>query len=702
LDKIKNITIASAVALLSIIIIFLVIDLPLIQNWNKQINDIVVTSCPEKPSDDIVIVTIDQNSINQLRKNYKILWPWPRSLYGRVTEYLSHSQAKSILFDILFSRSDINRVNQNTSLSDSIFAQSMRENDVTLALQLEDSTHETNHPIVKKRKNIQFNLPDQLIREFPQATLPIPKFQKSARNLGTVNFYTDEDGICRKIPLFYKYNNHIFPFLSLSGLISAHDIKKISFDKQSGKLIAGPFKFNINKNGFLNIRWYGKGGVNETFKYVSFINLVKSYQQWKAGKKPILSPNIFRDKTIFIGATAAGLWDVKPTPYTTEQAPFPGIEIYATVYSNMVQEKVVSRISFLKISVILFLALLLFNLAWRKYRLYFCSVVTITYFIIPLGLHFYFYSTTTTHIPSVGIWFATLLSLIGIVTYNYWSEGRQRQLIKNIFQNYMHPEIIDRLTQNYEEVKLGGEKVQGTVLFTDIEGFTGLAEKLDSQDTVQLLNNYFQQLEQIIFENGGMIDKYLGDGLMAIFGPPLNQPGHAEKASQTILDIQEIINKNFTIKGQDIRLKTRIGVTTGEILVGNLGSSNRMDYTAIGNSVNLAARLEGVNKTFNTNNIISGFTYNQVQEKFVCRKLGNITVKGLSKSLDIYCVICTTEKIDQDTKILLNLHQKALKLYRNDNFEAALHRFTELRSRFPDDQITAYYIKQCQRKLEGN
>lgn len=704
-EKYRSIVNAILFALVSLILIGIVHNAPVFRSWELRVDDIFSRSLVKNAElqDEAVIVTIDQNSLNVLKNRYKILWPFPRLMYSYIIDYLNYCKASSIVFDILLPQSDITRTNINAEYSDSLFSRSMRGADnVVLAMQMEDSSHTTDNQFNSASlEKVDFDIPGHLIsHNNPSATLPLPSFQKAARLPGVVNFHTDIDGICRRIPLFYKYGNSTLPFLGLSALMGSENIDSISYDSLDNCLKAGSYQIPLARNGFFNIKWYGPGGPDQQFQYISFANLVQSYRQWQAGQKPIIEKNIFENKAVFIGATAAGLWDMKPTPFSSQENPFPGVEIYATVFSNFVNGETINQIGFYQIAFYLFFILAGFNYLWPKWNIYYSGIMTVTLLGLPIILNIISFQNFSTLLPLIPIELSILLSLILIVVVNYLTVNKRKKIIKNVFSRYMHPEIVEELTRDISQIKMGGKEIEATVLFTDLQSFTNISEDLHPAQIVELLNSYFERAEKIIFNNSGMLDKYTGDGLMAIYGAPIYSSDHAIKAGKSILEFEELGALDININGRSIPLITRIGGASGKFVVGNIGSPNRMDYTAVGDTVNLAARLESVNKQYGTNNLISNATYELIKDHFVCREVDHIRVKGRQEDVKIYNLICRVENFSADQEELLEMHNEALLLYKGRNFKKAGDLFAEMQKKYTSDNLSAIYQKRCEKLLE--
>ncbi len=406
-------------------------------------------------------------------------------------------------------------------------------------------------------------------------------------------------------------------------------------------------------------------------------------------------PELFRDKVIFVGATAAGLLDLKTTPMSP-LAPFPGVEIYATIFSNIVRGEYIRTVpNWIWLLLTLVVIAGLVHL-WQCQPAWLAGIVSVLVLLVSLVLALIAFREFRSFFPTITIEVGVILAILGVLSVNYLTEGREKRLIKKVFNRYLHPAVVESLTRNPEELEMGGKEIMATVMFTDLQGFTGISELFTPSEIVQFLNQYFEKVAQIVFENNGMLDKYTGDGIMAIFGAPIETPEHARMACQAAIGFKKLSALTIQAKGYDIPLITRIGINSGNFVVGNIGSSSRMDYTAIGDTVNLSARLEGVNKIYGTQNIISETTYALVKEQFLCRPLDYIRVKGRDKPLTIYSVMGVSDEPDPAIHRLLELHLQALDFYRQNDFIKAKEAFESLRAQFPSDSVAKVFIQRCE------
>ncbi|HPC35406.1 MAG TPA: adenylate/guanylate cyclase domain-containing protein [Candidatus Marinimicrobia bacterium] len=693
----KKILIGLGIALIITLLCGLLYQIGLIQRWENQVNDILYRDFQiEQHPSEAVIIAIDQNSLDYFQKNFQVLWPWPRDIYAMATNYLNSCGAKVILYDIIFSTPDIDRLNVQAEYADSVFAREMRTGgNVVLAMQMEDSTHlDAERLLTQFNRRIVYNVPQRIVHKYPNVTAPIDRFQKAMAYPGAVNFFTDNDGVCRQVPLLFAKDDRIVPYMALAAVLVYDDISTVDYDSTKHTLVADKRHIPIKSDGFYDIYWYGPGGAGNTFQYVSFAQILNSYLQMQNGQKPDVDPVIFKDKAVFIGATAAGLLDLKTTPYSSIE-PYPGVEIYATIFSNIIRGDYISDFPFfawLGISIVL---IWLLAFLWQKLKIWQSVAISLIILFIPLMSSVVIFQRLKMFVPVVATEIAFVLSITVVLLVNYLTEGREKKMIKKVFNRYLHPTVVEVLTKNPKHLEMGGQEIVATVMFSDLQNFTGIAETFTPSEIVGFLNQYFTRVEQIIFENNGMLDKYTGDGIMAIFGAPIPTNEHARMACNAALGFKKLANFTIEVKNRAVPLITRLGINSGNFVVGNIGSANRMDYTAIGDTVNLAARLEGVNKIYGTQNIISETTYALVKENFICRELDLIRVKGRQEPLAIYNVICIKDDLNSELRKMLELYNEALRLYRKCAFQTAEAAFLELNRQFPDDSVSQVFAKRC-------
>ena len=650
-----------------------------------------MTADYNKADTNIVMVAIDDNSL-EFFENNQVSWPWPRQFYGVVVNFLKYSGAKAIMFDIHFSSQEIGRVDVDPEESELYFANSMQNaGNVFLISSLTNKRKDDeigNHIFDKHlfKMNEKLKLP-----EFNKADAPINPFQESCSNVGIVTLNADKDNIIRRVPLLYNYNNKAIP--QISFLLYQKIMNKNLNDYYS------VYK-NIPSDGNNNfiIKWYGGGGnTGNVFKYYPISKLIISGYKIEQGVEPEISPSLFKNKVVIIGGTAHGLLDYKPVGIKSDE-PYPGMEIHATVLSNLLKKDfIVLNSNFVKIMVLLILSILVpflfFSIKkiWLSIPIIF--VLVLFYFWGSIYIYGKFNYLLSLIVPELTLFFGFLISSV----ISYMVEGKQKKEIRKTFNRYMSPQVIDEILKNPDDIGLGGKEIEATVFFSDIKDFTSISEKYPPAELVSYLNEYFSQASDIILEHSAMLDKYIGDAIMAIFGAPIYRPDHALAGCLAALQIQEKLNElnAESLKTGKPCFITRIGLNTGKMIVGNIGTSARLDYTAIGDTVNTSSRLEGMNKQYNTRIIISESTYAMVKENVEVRELDFMTVKGKYIPIRIYELLGEKNKTSQIKMDKKNTFEDGLVLYRNRKWTEAINKFEEILKLDNEDLASELYIQRC-------
>jgi adenylate cyclase len=319
-------------------------------------------------------------------------------------------------------------------------------------------------------------------------------------------------------------------------------------------------------------------------------------------------------------------------------------------------------------------------------------IIVIAFICVNLFAFFHFNIWLTLVYPVL-----TMITIyLGITLYHYIKEEREKKKIRGAFQYYLTASVINEMLKDPTKLKLGGDKKDLSVLFSDIRGFTTISEKLTPEELVGLLNEYLTAMTNIVFKYDGLLDKYMGDAIMAVFGAPLDQPDHARRACLTALEMMEELHnlqKKWEAEERPI-LNIGIGINTGDMVVGNMGSEMRFDYTVMGDMVNLGSRLEGINKEYGSNIIISEFTHNVVQDSMSCRELDWVRVKGKNKPVKIFELL--GEKKDAaGFKYLITTFEKGLMLYREAKWDEAMESFRQVLTIRADDFASGMYIDRC-------
>jgi adenylate cyclase len=539
---------------------------------------------PSSTLSDIIIVEIDDESIYSLGE-----WPLSRDHYARVIENLNQSEVIGI--DIIF---DLPRE------GDAELADALKTSNVVLALEYKDFTFRNGELYA-----------ENLLK--PNASLGTPG---EDFEMGFVNFYTDDDKVTRSIAPKISSVEEYDPF----SAVIVREFTGISPDLGSSRML---------------INFYSE---QRDYEYISFYDVYNN-----SGNLPD-----FTGKIVLIGYTASGVDDTFMVPISDKA--MPGVEIHANLVQSILLKDFIYYQDDVTAIGIIFLFALLAGLLLYRFRIHIATVliavIFIAFFLLSLLLIFDNYGIIMNILFPL---FTLVIVYIALVVIYYRTEVRSRKWITSVFGKYVSPVVIDTLIKNPDQLNLGGEKRNITIFFSDIRGFTPISEKLDPEELVRLLNEYLTEMSSIIIKNNGLVDKYMGDAIMAFWGAPIDQPNHAEMACSSSLEMMDKLKelqkkwKKEGIPSFDIG----IGLNSGDAIVGNMGSSKRFDYTAMGDNVNLASRLEGLNKTYGTNIIISENTYKIVKDKFKARKLGTVTVKGKKKPIVIYELLSHKNKPDK-------------------------------------------------------
>jgi adenylate cyclase len=432
-------------------------------------------------------------------------------------------------------------------------------------------------------------------------------------------------------------------------------------------------------------------GPARTYPYVSFADAVQHK----------FAPGTFRNKLVLVGASATGLGDLRATPYGSLD--FPGVEIHANLIDNILNQSFLTHGAKQVLTdlgwIFLFGIPLGIWLAVVQPRWMVFGFVLLAPFVAIIYWAFLHGWWLNFVIPAL----FTLVPNVSLVAlYRVLIEEQEKRKVRGAFQQYVSPEVIRRLLVDPERVK--PRKIPVTVLFSDIRGFTSISEKLDAQELADLLNGYLTEMTRIIFRNQGTLDKYIGDAVMAIWGAPFDEPGHAKRCCEAALNMLarlEDLQKQWRARGQPV-LEIGIGINTGIASVGNMGSALRYGYTAMGDSVNLASRLEGLNKEYGTRIIISESTRAALENgSALVRELDLIRVKGKMEPVTIYELMGLETGADQHTETveLIELFERGHQAYRQRYWSTAKNIFENMLARWPNDGPTRLFLTRCEEYL---
>ena len=616
-----------------------------------------------------------------------------RAYLARVNRILSMLRPQAVAFDIIFARA-------GDPETDKKFARSLRrlrDGYLPVAFRLSASPQPFSWPegsvYARNDSEIRVKLEEHGEGRPYYGDTPLVQhapFAKRARNTGHINAENDPDGVYRHFPLIIKLGDRFFPSLPLRMFL---DYVEVPFDRvvvEWGKAlripaVEGSFLkedrvIPIDERGQMYVP-YPNNWEND-FPKVAVTRLRELF-----GDEDMQGnlAEFFGGRFVLLGDISHGISDIGQTPLE-ENVPL--IAVHASVLNGLLENTFYDRWTASGVfSILLGLGVLLGAAAcFRRLVVYY--VVGAFVFAGLVGLTWWQFQNFSLF-PVASVTAAFLIVFVGLVVGLQVSLSRHGAFIRTAFSRYVPSQVVEQLLENPELLRLGGEERQATVLFSDLEGFTSVSEKMPPPHLASLLNEYLTEMTRIIIENGGIIDKYLGDGIMAEFGIPLDTPHHADQAVYAALAMQtslETMNSDWEKQGR-VSVHCRIGIHTGTLVAGNLGSNQVFDYTVIGDSVNLASRLEGVNKLFRTRVIISDKTQELLTPgKFRVRSLDIIKVKGKSEPVWIYEVYgLATDPQDETDAEYYRLYEEGFQAYRGRDFKTALERFNRALQLRSDD-----------------
>jgi adenylate cyclase len=596
--------------------------------WDWRVNALAK---PGAATDQVVLILLDQASLDWGAENNGLSWPWPRSVYGAILGFCQTGGARSVAFDVLFSE-----------------PAEYADQDKALGAAIADGV-----PFA-----------GAIFFENGRATPPIPEVATNATVLGSIIGDADRDGVIRRIRPSYRHDSAIYPTLGLAAYVAA-----------GGGAIP-------SEDTPLILRWRGE---TQTHTAYSAQAVVQSFVQLQSGEPPVLDPAVLKDKYVLFGFTAPGLMDLRSTPISPV---YPGVEVHATLLDNFLSDDLM-RTTPETVSLLGMLLLgIMAGVAGRHSAKVWQIILGFAIILpLPLLLGFALYNAGW-WLPVAAPAIAGALGLTGSVVMNYAMEGRQKRFIKGAFKQYLNPALVDRLTAAPESLKLGGELRELSIFFSDVAGFTGISEHLGPEALTSLLNTYLTAMTNIILEEGGTIDKYEGDAIIAFWNAPLDLPDHPLRAARAAVRCQAKLDEMRPLLNEEYgkELHARIGINTGPVVVGNMGSDQRFDYTFLGDAGNLASRLEGINKQFDTTILISEYTVAQLDDSIPLREISRVRVVGRKEPVRVY------DPLPEGTDPAP--FATALQAYYEGHFEQAATQFETLAQTNP---TAAIYAKRCKR-----
>lgn len=618
---------------------------------------------------EVVLVAIDDKSFERKNASELRTLQFSKTDYARVIENLEKAGAKAIGVDIIFT--------ENTSDADkAALVDTLRRYD-NVVLAAEPKTVST------------------------AGLKPLPEFiEPHPGNLGSILFQPDQDNVVRRqrvllddpeVPQSFAVQVARL-FLDLIPTDSTRvpsGFQLMDFVARVGDRRVSPITIPLDATDRMSLNFFGPPN---SFPSISFVDAFEDrFIDRQSG-----APVDLAGRIVLIGEMGTGLHDEQYVP-TSQGRPMPGVEIHANAVQTLLTRQFLvdqSPLGVWGVSMgVIVLALCLFLFLGILSSVAILVVGFVIYTIVSWVAFEYGLILNTVY-PYLAI---ALMFMVAYV-YRYFTEARHARHTERAFSKYVSHHVVRRILEHPEHLKLGGEKRELTVLFSDIAGFTTISEKVEPEKLVDQLNEYLDAMTGIILDTDGTLDKYIGDAIMAFWGAPLHQPDHAVRACMAALDYQKKLielRKTWEGRGQ-LPFHARIGINTGPMIVGNVGSHRRFDYTVIGDAVNLSARLEGVNKVYDTSILINETTYRQAKEHIEVRAIDLLTVKGKTHPVEVYELQARKGELS-DTQKKLNRHfHEGVVAYRHQEWDKAIQCFEKALEVVPDDGSSKVYIERCE------
>ena len=653
---------------------------PLFATFELKAYDLLSRLCnPDKGAEEIVVVQVDQPSLDSLAAD-GITWPWPRQVYAPLFERLA--QADAVFVDIIFSEPS-SYGNEDDNIMAAALAQS---GNVFLPVFVTANKRPLDAAGQAFLERLTVRGVPQPPNALPYVITPIPLLAAAAHGGGNVMIKPDRDGVYRRLPLLFQAADHTLPHLVLGHLLER---KLIAVNQ--GRLQRKGVPLPLDDTALL-VR-FPRG--TQPYATVSAVDLIS---EAGAGRYPAA---FFKGKKVFLGLTAAGLFDMKPTAVSAVTS---GVMVHAATLDTLLHGVYLQRVS--TVVVILFMTCIVVVVcgfvlthASMLANLLLLLAVAVVALGVPAGLFTQGYYLAL--IPSLA---ALLVSFASASIYSYATEGRERRFVRRAFSQYMDETVVAHLLKNPELIKPGGQRRRVTVFFADIAGFTSIAERFPPEETALMLHDVLNAVSEEVIRHHGVIDKYIGDCVMAFWGAPLESPvagSDACRAALASLEALERVNVNFAARGLGA-ISMRVGLHTGDAIVGNLGSDRLFDYTVVGDTVNLASRLESANKYFSTRIMISEDTLQEAGAGFVVRELGLIAVKGKHLPVRIYELLATRESASGELVEWAGEYARAMALFHQRDWQTAQGLFETALLKAPQDGPAAYYRDWCRNCVESS
>jgi len=640
------------------------------ESFSLKFNDVNFALQEKTPSQEIVFVAVDERSVNHYGR-----WPWPRDKIAEGVSRLSHADV--VLMDMIFSEHTTSQ--EDAALADAI---SGLENSVCGFFLRHDATQ----TIEPEALDILVDSSLDLLQSQAVA-YGAPRFVGAAHSemnivpllqactlSGSFSTLAASDHLFRSYPIAFYYENLLYPSLGVQGLRLKlnQDIQR----EDAEHVRIGAHEINLDSKGFVRLNYYNY----EDYNIVSFLDVATHK----------IAAEYFEGKIVIIGVTDVGSGDIVSTPIGS----VPGPLLHYTFLSNFLEGHLISEKLEITTALVVFMVFLPFlALLFMKKVVY----RALLYLAVYGGITVYIRTLFVEEMLYIDLFYplvALILSAVVFEALAFYLQEKGGRFLRDAFSSYLSADLLAQLIKNPEALSLGGESKELSILFSDIRSFTTLSESMTPQELIKLLNRYFTPMTNAVLQNGGMLDKYIGDAVMAFFNAPVTIKNHADAACHCALEMIESLDKlNVELAKEGIApIHIGIGINTAEVVVGNMGSDTRFNYTVIGDGVNLASRLEGLTKNYGIDILISEFTVAELVGDFIYRKIEPVRVKGKENAVLLYQLMPDSAR----SKEIKEEYDRALELYIQGEQEMAQEIFTSLVERY-NDSLSQYFFNNIEK-----
>lgn len=677
----------------------------------------VSLTMPDTVDERIVIIDIDEKSLAKIGR-----WPWGRDVMANLTNQLFDYYDVSLVgFDIVFAEEDkssglyilnqlaagelsneqayIDRVAelQKELDYDQLFLDSLSNRKVVLGYYFNytaDATKSLNSGKLPLPIYTSEELSNIRARQANGYGSNISRFQTDKIAAGHFNPWIDNDGVVRRIPIIYEFEGDYYESLSLAIVRALYEVDdvipvfgEIVFSDTSAveleALQVGDLNIPVDEFSQVLVPYRGEQG---SFNYISAADVLDGR----------IKKSELKDRIILVGTSAPGLFDLRSTPI---QNKYPGVEIHANLIAGVLDGVVKQKPKYTDAVEFIFILIigLLLSFIIPCISPLIASVVFGTVFVIVVSFNFYLWDVAKLVIPVAPLLLMLLIMFLFNMTFGFFIERRGKRELSGLFGQYIPPELVDELSENPMAYSMDAENRNMTVLFSDVRGFTTISESLEPAELSKLMNAILTPLTSIIHKNRGTIDKYMGDAIMAFWGAPLEDEQHAQhamKAGYEMIERLQALKDEFKERGWP-EVNIGVGLNTGEMSVGNMGSEFRMAYTVLGDTVNLGSRLEGLTKNYGVDIIVSETT-KEAATDYIYMKLDRVRVKGKTEPVTIYQPIAQLTEISSDEEMEIDEYEKALSFYYKQEWGKAKSKFKLLQESYETRKIYQIYLTRIE------